>query len=555
MATNPLAAQNVAVLGAGTMGRGIAQLALQAGAYVTVIDPAENIHDEARRALADTFTMLAGKGRLSEAPEALLARLGFSTELAAAATSSWVFEAAPERLDLKRELFAKLEQVAPAARLATNTSTLPVTAIASACQQPERVVGVHFFNPAPLMRLVEVIPGVRTAPALVEEALAVARALGREPVLAQDSPGFIVNRVARPFYGEALRLLGEGVDQAVIDASLRSAGFRMGPFELLDLIGLDVNLAATLSVYEAFYQLPRYRPHPLQQALVSAGRLGRKSGHGFYRYPRPQPEDTQQDSGPAAAGDLPLVHVMGSGAAADHLRRNLPATALSPDPSQAALILDARLTLEEKLVLPANATAPRLVLCWAHSASAFAGASRAASRGADGTASENTASSSNPAATIGFSLLPPPARFTATSPPQWSAVPLTLELLAPVTGASAELAQARGLLARLGVTVLAMPDQPGGAAFRIFALLLNEAVSAVAEQLASNADIDLAMRLGVNYPEGPLAWGAELGLSDLCTALASLHDEVGGERFAPHGLLRRLVTAGGASFAQLRQEG
>src|SRR5690606_18517762 len=203
----------------------------------------------------------------------LLARLRTDPSVEAAADASWVIEAAPERLELKRTLFAQLATVAPGARLATNTSTLSVTSIAAGCGRPEDVIGIHFFNPAPLMRLVEVIPGVETRPDLVQEAVELARALGRTPVVAQDRPGFIVNRVARPYYGEALRLAGEGVPVKDLDASLRAAGFRMGPFELLDLIGLDVNLAATISVYEAFFQEPRYRPHPLQRTMVEAQRL------------------------------------------------------------------------------------------------------------------------------------------------------------------------------------------------------------------------------------------------------------------------------------------
>ena len=360
------------VLGAGTMGRGIAQLLAQAGSRVALCDADASVLASARRSLEGVFAMLADKGRLEAPPDAVLARLSFVGEPPADDGVAWVFEAIHEDLEAKRSLFERAARAYPHASLATNTSTLSVTAIAAGCSRPEGVVGMHFFNPAPLMPLVEIVPGVRTDPELVEAAVAVARSLGRTPVVAQDRPGFIVNRVARPFYGEALRLAGEGVRVETIDRAAKCAGFPMGPFELLDLIGIDVNLSATRSVYQAFFQEPRYRPHPLQAAMVEAGRLGRKSGRGFYRYGEEDggpPAPAASPGAPAAPRrrtDAPRVAVLGQGAVARTLRERLP---VAERPAEAALVLDARIDLADKALPDELDGLPAATLCWAHSAS------------------------------------------------------------------------------------------------------------------------------------------------------------------------------------------
>lgn len=277
----------VAVIGAGTMGAGIAQAAALAGYEVVVYDVTEEIVAQARGRLWASIEAGVVKGKTpAELGEKARNALRFTTLLAEAATADLIIEAAPEQLALKRELFGALDKEAPPATiLATNTSSLSINVLAAATGRPDRFLGLHFFNPAYLMKLVEVVQGDDTSEATLGAALSFVEKLGKTAVLCRDTPAFIVNRVARPFYGEALRLLGEqAADVATLDKLVRSLGFRMGPFELIDLIGCDVNLAVTQSVYEAFFHDPKYRPHPIQQRMVESVRLGRKSGRGFYEY-------------------------------------------------------------------------------------------------------------------------------------------------------------------------------------------------------------------------------------------------------------------------------
>jgi 3-hydroxybutyryl-CoA dehydrogenase len=276
----------IAVVGAGTMGAGIAQLCLQAGHPTLLYDVSTDMLQRGRQSIESGLGKLVEKGRLSAADrDTALQRLTLTHDLEAV-RADLVIEAVVEKMSVKHQLFVDLAMLnGPATILASNTSTFPITQLAAPVPHPERVVGMHFFNPAPLMPLVEVIRGAATAPAVAEIIRDLALKLGKKPVLAADAPGFIVNRVARHFYVESLKVLEENVAPLeTIDDLLESAGFRMGPFKLMDLIGVDTNFAVTSSLYHAFHYDPKFRPSRIQQQKVDAGHHGRKTGRGFYQY-------------------------------------------------------------------------------------------------------------------------------------------------------------------------------------------------------------------------------------------------------------------------------
>lgn len=279
----------VGVAGAGTMGRGIAQAVALSGYDVTLYDISQEALAQAREQIHQQIDKgVALQKVAAERAQQVKERLRLTSDLEDVASCDLVIEAAPESKAIKQELFSKLDQLAPQETVfASNTSSLSINVLAGMTQRPAQFCGMHFFNPAHIMKLVELIGADDTEEQLLQEAAEFVRSLGKIPVHCKDTPAFIVNRVARPYYGEALRMLGEGVaDVETIDKLMRSAGFRMGPFELIDLVGCDVNFAVTQSVYEAYFQDPKYRPHPIQQRMVESGRLGRKSGRGFYKYDR-----------------------------------------------------------------------------------------------------------------------------------------------------------------------------------------------------------------------------------------------------------------------------
>jgi 3-hydroxybutyryl-CoA dehydrogenase len=494
------------VVGAGTMGAGIAQLGCAAGYRTLLHDPLPEALEGGERRVRDGLERWVAKGRADAAAAELLEA---APGLDGLAGCELVIEAAPERPDLKRELFAHLSRVCgPDAVLATNTSSIPVTSLAGAAERPENVVGMHFFNPPPLMELLEVIRADQTG----DEALAVARsvgeAMGKRVILAADGPGFLVNRCGRPFAGEGLRLLTERVathDQ--IDRICRmGGGFRMGPFELMDLVGIDVGFEVAKSFTDLSFGEPRWRPSPIQARMVAAGRLGRKTGRGYYDYPAEGPY-RPADPEPAArgGGEGALVAILGTGAVAEGLRERARAAGYElREGGPAELIVDAGPAPAEHV--PGGA--PLLALC----------------------ASGSLASRGEPGA-VGFHLLPPLAESRL--------VELTRGL--GTQGFAAEAAE--GFFARLGFHAEWVDDAPGLVLGRIACQLVNEAWFAVGEGVGSAEDVDTGLVLGLNHPRGPIAWGEQIGLEHVMAVLDGLWAERREERYRAAPLLRRRSAA------------
>ncbi|MEU6525995.1 3-hydroxyacyl-CoA dehydrogenase [Streptomyces sp. NPDC046924] len=498
----------VAVVGTGTMGQGIAQVALVAGHPVRLYDAVPGRAREAADGIAARLDRLVAKERLTAADrDAARARLRPVDDLAGLADCALVVEAVLERLDVKQELFRALEDVVDDdCLLATNTSSLSVTAIGGALRAPGRFVGLHFFNPAPLLPLVEVVSGFATEVAHATRAYETARAWGKTPVACADTPGFIVNRVARPFYAEAFAVYeSQAADPATIDAVLReSGGFRMGAFELTDLIGQDVNEAVTHSVWQAFFQDVRFTPSLAQRRLVESGRLGRKSGRGWYDYSDHSDHSDRTDrSGRADGAGRPEPHTAEPVAPPAYV---VAEGDLGPASELLALIREAGVEVRAededngtRLVLPGGG---QLVL-------------------ADG----QTSVEFRDVVYFDLALDYREAGRIALSHSQDTS-PRTV-------------AEAIGLFQALGKKVSVIGDVPGMIVARTVARIIDLAVEAVAKGVATEEDVDTAMRLGVNYPLGPLEWSRRLGGTWACSVLDNLHECDPSGRYAPSLALYR----------------
>ena len=317
----------VGVIGAGTMGSGIAQIAATADNQVLVFDQQDEALTKSKTQLEKVLNRLIEKNRIdTDEKNRIQSNLTYTSSLSEIATANLVIEAIVENLEIKQKLFKSLEDlVSKDAILASNTSSLSIASIASALQNPNRCIGLHFFNPAPLMKLVEVIPAVQTDEAVVHKSIKILKEWKKSPALAKDTPGFIVNRVARPFYGEALRIYEEGIANfATIDWAMKNLGkFRMGPFELMDFIGNDVNYTVTETVFKAFYYDPRYKPSFTQKRFAEAGYLGRKAGRGYYNYAEDAPKPTPNQDEVLAKLVFERILVMLINEAADALFMNI----------------------------------------------------------------------------------------------------------------------------------------------------------------------------------------------------------------------------------------
>ncbi|MFZ3619204.1 3-hydroxyacyl-CoA dehydrogenase [Leclercia barmai] len=458
----------VAVIGSGIMGAGIAEVAASHGHPVLVYDINADAISRAIDGIRGRLESRVARGKLgAHDAEQTLQRLVPVTDIHSLAAADLVIEAASEQMAVKKALFTQLAEICPAKTLLTsNTSSISITAIAADLRHPERVAGLHFFNPAPVMKLVEVVSGLATSEEVVAQLMELATRWGKQPVRCQSTPGFIVNRVARPYYAEAWRALEEQVAAPeVIDAALREgAGFPMGPLELTDMIGQDVNFAVTCSVFNAFWQERRFLPSLVQQELVLAGRFGKKSGQGVYNWRNEKPAVNW------------FEHVVGSDSVTQQQKRSDGVTDIG-----GVLLIE---TQGETAQALANRYAQPVVVFDRQEADVTVIA----------------AAASNPtAATL----------------------------------------KAVGYFQQQGKRVLQVADYPGLIIWRTVAMIVNEALDALQKGVASEQDIDTAMRLGVNYPRGPLAWGEQLGWQRLLILLENLQRHYGEERYRPSSLLRQ----------------
>ena len=485
------------IVGAGLMGRGIAQIAAQAGLQVKLHDARLEAADEARTALRQTLEKLRDKGKLSAEDCATACdRIKVAEEISDFADCDVVIEAIIENLEVKQGLFRTLETVvSDRCILVSNTSSLSITAIASVCRLPGRFAGFHFFSPVPLMKIVEVIDGLLTEDGVGDTLSALAQRLGHVPVRASDTPGFIVNHASRGYLTESLRVLGEGIaDFASIDTILRDGGrFRMGPFELLDLTGLDVSLPVMESIYNLYYQEPRYRPSPLLRQRLSGGILGRKTGRGFYAYPNGE----KQVPAAVRPTNLPFLPIWiapseVSSGLAERLARAGTVIDYSERPGETSLCI----------VLPI---------------------------GEDVTAA-GLAAGLDPTRCIGidpWSLASP--RLTLMSNP------LTHRDLRDVAWTMLEAA---------GFAVTPINDSPGFVLQRVLAMVVNIGCDIAQQRIASPTDIDRAVTLALGYPNGPLALGDALGANNVLTVLEGLAKFYGDPRYRPSPWLVRRARLG-----------
>ena len=522
--------KSLAIIGTGIMGMGIAQIAAQAGIQVLLFDAKAGAAEHGRQSLQSTLEKLAAKGKFTdEQLQSTLANLTVIENIAKIAEVDVVIEAIIENLEIKQQLFKQLESIVPVETiLATNTSSLAVTAIASDCEHPERVAGFHFFNPVPLMKIVEVIPGISTKPSVIETLTTLAKRMGHLGVVAKDTPGFIVNHGGRAYGTEALKILGEGVASFEdIDRILRDgAGFRMGPFELLDLTGIDVSHPVMESIYNQYYFEPRYRPHPLTRQMLIGKKLGRKVGEGFYPYTENKKQNDQKATSntnqqPPYKTDSDTSNIsvwIGADLAEDrqqlidHLNTNGITIDDNDQPNSDSLVL---------LAIYGEDTTNAAIRYQV-----------------------------NPNQAVAIDMLTDLSKHRTLMP--------------SIVTQDNFIAQAYALFGRkidnrlvedkaitqVAVDATLITESTGFVAQRVMAMVINLGCDIAMQGIASPEDIDNAVKLGLGYPYGPISWGDELGAQRILLILERIYGLTGDPRYRPSPWLQRRATLGISLFTQ-----
>ena len=519
----------LAIIGTGIMGMGIAQIAAQAGIQVLLFDAKAGAAEQGRQSLQATLEKLAAKGKFTdEQLQSTLANLTVIENIAKIAEVDVVIEAIVENLEIKQQLFKQLESIVRAETiLATNTSSLAVTAIASDCEHPERVAGFHFFNPVPLMKIVEVIPGISTKPSVVETLTDLAKRMGHLGVMAKDTPGFIVNHGGRAYGTEALKILGEGVASFEdIDRILREgAGFRMGPFELLDLTGIDVSHPVMESIYNQYYSEPRYRPHPLTRQMLIGKKLGRKVGEGFYYYTENKKQDGQKVTVDPSKqlpfktdSDISNISVW---TGAD----------LAEDKQQLVDYLNANgITIDDN----EKPNSDSLILLAIYG---------------DDTTNAAIRYQVNPKQAVAIDMLTDLSKHRTLMPSIVTQDNFVAQAYA-LFGRSNKFDKSSDEGSNVAVDATLITESTGFVAQRVIAMVINLGCDIAMQGIASPEDIDNAVKIGLGYPYGPISWGNELGAKRILLILERIYGLTGDPRYRPSPWLQRRAKLDISLFTQ-----
>ena len=522
--------KSLAIIGTGIMGMGIAQIAAQAGIQVLLFDAKAGAAEQGRQSLQATLEKLASKGKFTdEQLQSTLKNLTVIEDIAKIAEADVVIEAIIENLEIKQQLFKQLESIVPAETiLATNTSSLAVTAIASDCEHPERVAGFHFFNPVPLMKIVEVIPGISTKLSVVETLTTLAKRMGHLGVVAKDTPGFIVNHGGRAYGTEALKILGEGVASFEnIDHILRDgAGFRMGPFELLDLTGIDVSHPVMESIYNQYYFEPRYRPHPLTRQMLTGNKLGRKVGEGFYHYTENKKQNDQKSTSntnqqPPYKTDSNTSNILvwiGADLAEDrqqlidHLNANGITIDDNDKPNPDSLVL---------LAIYGEDTTNAAIRYQV-----------------------------NPNQAVAIDMLTDLSKHRTLMPSIVTQDNFIAQAYALFGRKTDNRLVEDKAITQVAVDATLITESTGFVAQRVVAMVINLGCDIAMQGIASPEDIDNAVKLGLGYPYGPISWGDELGAQRILLILERIYGLTGDPRYRPSPWLQRRATLGISLFTQ-----